>query len=295
LSDLISVIIPVYNESTNIDEMVERLKASLIGSNSNYEVWFIDDGSNDGTFEKVKLQRQIDPSIKCVSFSRNFGHHNAIAAGIDYAQGNTIVLMDGDLQDRPESIPALLDKLSEGYDVVCARRSETRGSSMKKVNSSLFWKFIKLTSGLELIPDQSIMRVFNRPVLNSLKQIKESNRFYSALFNWVGFKQTGLVVQYDERGSGKTKYTFKKQLKLAMDAIFGFGKFPLWILMILGLVLIILGLFVKLPNTLLSNPLVLLGAISMLFGLASYQVRQAMRDTRERPLYVVKEILGHEG
>lgn len=292
MSDLISVVIPVYNESTNIDEMVGRLGETFKRiPQSNFEIWFIDDGSSDTTLRKIKAQHKIDERVKCVSFSRNFGHHCAIAAGIDHASGAQIILMDGDLQDRPESIPALLKKLNEGYDIVCAQRSEQRGTWFKQLTSRLFWGFIKMSSGLDLVADQSIMRVFNRPVLESLKKIKESNRFYSALFNWVGFRKTGLEVQYDDRSSGETKYSFRKRLKLAMDAIFGFGQFPLWLLLALGLALIVLGTFTELPVVALGNPAIVLGVFSIIFGVAAYQVRQGLRDSRERPLYIVREVI----
>ena len=267
MPNLVSIIIPIYNESSNIDEMVERLKLNL--SNRLFEVWFVDDGSVDDSVQKVKAHHQSDERIKCISFSRNFGHHNAIAAGIDYANGDMIALMDGDLQDRPESIPVLLSKLEEGFDIVCARRSEKRGGLLKQLTSGLFWKFIRLVSGLELIPDQSIMRVFNKSVLESLRKIKERNRFYSALFHWVGFRQTGVTVQYDERSSGSSKYSVRKLLKLALDATLGFGKAPLWLLIALGIVLILLGLTGLIPNMNLSNPAFLIGCVFFGLGIAS--------------------------
>lgn len=272
--------------------MVERLKQNLTATQEDsFEVWFIDDGSADDTLAKVKSHNKTDNRFKCVSFSRNFGHHNAIAAGIDKANGDTIVLMDGDLQDRPESIPVLLNKLNEGYDIVCARRSVKRGSKLKQVTSGMFWKFIRVTSGLDLIPDQSIMRAFTKPVLNSLREITESNRFYSALFNWVGFKQIGVQVQYDDRFSGTTKYSLAKLLKLAADATFGFGKAPLWLLIFCGAFFTFVGLTGLFPALNIANPALLLGVVFFACGITAYQIRQALRDSKERPLYIIKEIV----
>jgi len=270
--------------------MVARLKIGL-DNLGQFEIWFVDDGSEDTTLDKIKNHNQQDSRFKCLSFSRNFGHHNAIAAGIDYANGDRVVLMDGDLQDRPESIPLLLEELDKGYDIVLAQRSASRGSKFKQWCSKMFWRFIRLCSGLDLLPNQSIMRAFNRPVLEALRKIKESNRFYSALFNWVGFKQTGIQVQYDERASGQTKYSFRKQLKLAADAIFGFGNAPLWILMVLGVLMLVAGLFGRLPSLVNFNPLLLLGLIFIALGVITYQIRQALRDSKERPLYIIKEII----
>lgn len=287
---MVSVIIPVYNESTSIDELVVRLKSSL-EAHYQYEIWFVDDGSSDNSLSKIRESHLLDNRIKCISFSRNFGHHNAIAAGIDHVQGSIIVLMDGDLQDRPECIPNLLEVLESGFDIVCARRNIGRGTWFKRQCSRLFWRFIRFSSGLELTSDQSIMRAFNKPVLDSLRKIKESNRFYSALFSWVGFKQTAIEVQYDERKFGKTKYSFRKQIKLAMDAIFGFSQLPLWSLIIGGLTLLAIGFASNISPITSFNPLVFSGVIVLGLGITAYQIRQFLRDSKKRPLYIVQEII----
>lgn len=288
----LSIIIPVFNEQENIPTLIERLNALIKKdlAELNVKVLLVDDGSSDESLSIIKSKSEDFEFISYLSFSRNFGHHNAIAAGIQSVNTDFVVLMDGDLQDRPESIPLLYDEMSKGFDLVLAQRASRRGGYIKRATSSLFWKSIRMLSGLHLVPEQSIMRIFNRKVLVALQSIKESNRFYSALFSWVGFSKSSVIVPYDERFAGTTKYSAKKLFSLALKAVFGFSRFPSILVTALGIALMLGAGGLSLLNV--SGwflPIFLTGLIILTLGIVSLRIGQLLADSRERPLYIIKE------
>jgi len=299
LNTAFSVIVPLFNEEENLEILTERIQTvfAKFFPSEPFEVLYINDGSSDRTQALLERIHNSTPNFKYTEFSRNFGQHNAIAAGLDQAKGDLIIIMDGDLQDRPESIPLLYEALEPEVDLVCAIRDIKRGSFFRRTSSQFFWWLMRKASGLQLHEGQSIMRIFRRNVLESLREIKEPNRFYSALFQWVGFKQETVTVPYDERFAGETKYTLKSLVKLTSNALFGFSNLGMYWLIFLGALLLfvsmLLGFFKVMSISELPNQLfVLIGGIGLtLIALGAFAVhyRQSLRDKRERPLYIVKK------
>ena len=200
----------------------------------NYELVFVDDGSRDRSFAILRELYRVDPHVRVLQFSRNFGHHIAMTAGMDAVRGEVVVMMDSDLQDQPEEIPAMLAKLEEGFDVVYGIRMNKQHSWLKRFNSALFvWVMRHVVRGFE--PNSGIFRIARRRVIDAVKQCRETNRLIIGLLSWAGFKQTGIAVQHGKRFAGETKYTLSKQIRLAVTSILAFSDFPLRMVVYLGL------------------------------------------------------------
>ncbi len=227
-----SVVLPVFNEEGNLREVHRRLTA-VLPSLGTYEIVFVDDGSRDGSWGLIREIASGDPHVRGLRFSRNFGHHVALTAGLDAAQGRFVVTMDADLQDQPEEIPNLYQKLREGYDSVFGVREVKRFPWFKRASSALFNGVMRRLAPTPYPINTNVFRIMNRPFLDAFRRFRESDRFITGLFAVVGFRQAGVVVVHGERHAGKTKYDLRRMLRLAANGLLGFSraplKAPLWI------------------------------------------------------------------
>ncbi|MBI5127053.1 glycosyltransferase family 2 protein [Candidatus Roizmanbacteria bacterium] len=301
----ISIVIPFYNERGNVNIIYKRLSVTLrkYFRNFSYEIIAVDDGSQDITLELLKKLRKKDNNIKIIGFSRNFGHHIAITAGLDHAAGDYIVMMDGDLQDQPEEIVNLFNKLKKGYDVVYAVRKNKKFGILKKLSSSLFNYIIKFLINENIIINSTIFRIMTKQVKESIGQLRESNRYIVGLVGWVGFKHGYCFVEHGERSNGKTKYNFFKQLDLAINAITSFSDYPLKIANRVGLLLVmasfVLNIYIIFRKfayntpiigwTSLFSSIILIGGIQIiLLGIMGEYLGKNYIESKKRPLYVIK-------
>jgi polyisoprenyl-phosphate glycosyltransferase len=234
---LISIIIPCFNEEGNIQKLYQKLTESLLCYPS-YEIVFIDDGSSDSTLEKISSLADQDQKVKYLSFSKNFGHQNAIKAGLDHASGDCVISMDADLQHPPELIGKLVDKWLEGYEIVYTMRDDSRdGNFLKKTTSSFFYRFINVVANLKLDQGAADFRLLDRNVVDVLGRLNESVLFYRGLIGWIGFKQCGIPYVPNQRHCGVTKYSFRKMIAFAVAGITSFSVKPLHIATVAGFTL----------------------------------------------------------
>lgn len=224
----ISVVIPSYNEESNISELVQRLTTVLKSMPYAYEVIFIDDGSLDNTIERLKTVSELNENLYYLELSRNFGHQNALKAGYDYADGDCIISMDGDLQHPPELITQFLEKWEEGYDVVYTTREyQDEATYFKTKSSEIFYNMINSLSDTKLEKGTADFRLIDRKVANILTNLNENGLFIRGLIKWLGFKQYAINYQADARFSGKSKYTLKRMVRFAVEGITAFSVKPL--------------------------------------------------------------------
>jgi polyisoprenyl-phosphate glycosyltransferase len=222
-----SIIAPIFNEIGNIPELYRRVKEALDKTGEAWELLMIDDGSTDGSTDKIRELAAQDEHVKPIIFARNFGHQLAVTAGLDYALGQAVVIIDADLQDPPEVILDLIAKWKAGYEVVYAQRTEREGESWFKLfTASLFYRLIYRITDVDIPMDTGDFRLIDRKVVEVLKGMRERHRFLRGMSVWVGFKQTGVPYKRAARYSGVTKYPFKKMFKFASDAITSFSGFP---------------------------------------------------------------------
>jgi glycosyltransferase involved in cell wall biosynthesis len=232
---LCSVIVPMYNEEEVIPETYRRLTKVMEGFGESYEIIFINDGSRDNTKAMLSELCKTDKRVKMIDFARNFGHQIAITAGMDYAAGECMVIIDGDLQDPPELIPEMIKIWRSGYDVVYGKRKARQGETFfKKFTAKAFYRILGKLTDIDIPVDTGDFRLIDRRVCEALKQLPERNRYVRGLMSWVGFKQTAIEFERSERFAGETKYPLKKMLKLAMDGIMSFSYKPLKIASYLG-------------------------------------------------------------
>lgn len=300
-----SIIAPIYNEIDNLPELYRRVKEVMDSSGEPWELILVDDGSTDGSTEKIRELAEKDKIIRPVIFARNFGHQVAITAGWDYARGDAIVIIDADLQDPPEVILELAKKWKEGYEVVYAVRGEREGESWFKLwTASLFYRLIYQITDVKIPVDTGDFRLMDRKVVNVLKQMKERHRFPRGMSAWVGFKQIGVTYKRAARHAGVTKYPFRKMLRLAVNAITGFSYFPLQVATYIGFVsagisifaipvVIVMrmagnGAFFGQATTLIS--VLFLGGVQLIsLGILGEYVGRLYDEAKGRPLYIVRD------
>lgn len=241
---LISIVVPVYNEELIVNELVKRI-TSVADSNTYYafEFIFINDGSSDGTFDLLNEKSLKDKRIKIISFSRNFGHQNAVTSGLEKASGLAVVVMDGDLQDPPEVIPQMLKIWQDGADVVYAKRRKRKGETLfKKVTAFCYYRILNYFSDVNIPTDTGDFRLLDRKVVDAFLRCKERNPFIRGLIAWMGFRQIAFEYNRDERYSGETKYSLSKMIKFSMDGIFSFSNKPLRFALNVGLFSVFISL-----------------------------------------------------
>ena len=300
-----SIVAPIYNEIDNLPELYRRLKAVMDSSGKPWELILVDDGSTDGSTEKIRELAKADKAVRPVIFARNFGHQVAITAGWDYARGDAIVIIDADLQDPPEIILELAKKWQEGYEVVYAVRAEREGESwFKKFTAAMFYRIIYRITDVKIPVDTGDFRLMDRKVVDVLKQMKERHRFPRGMSAWVGFKQIGVDYKRAARVAGVTKYPFNKMLKLALNAITSFSYFPLQVATFFGFfsagisilaipIVAILRLagshFFEGQATTLISVLFLGGVQLISLGILGEYIGRLYDEAKGRPLYIVRE------
>ncbi|MBI5354703.1 MAG: glycosyltransferase family 2 protein [Chloroflexi bacterium] len=300
-----SIIAPIYNEIDNLPELYRRVKEVMDSSGEPWELILVDDGSTDGSTDKIRELAQHDKTVRPVIFARNFGHQVAITAGWDYARGDAIVIIDADLQDPPEVILELAKKWKEGYEVVYAVRSEREGESwFKKFTAAMFYRIIYSITDVKIPVDTGDFRLMDRKVVDVLKLMKERHRFPRGMSAWVGFKQIGVTYKRAARVAGVTKYPFNKMLKLALNAITGFSYFPLQVATYFGFVsagisilaipiVAILRLagshFFEGQTTTLVSVLFLGGVQLISLGILGEYIGRLYDEAKGRPLYIVRD------
>ncbi len=307
---MISVIVPLYNEEEVIEESYRRLTAIMQSLNEDYELILINDGSRDRTASLAAALCEKDRHVRLICFSRNFGHQIAITAGMDYAAGDAVVIIDADLQDPPELIPKMVEKWREGYHVVYGKRTRRQGETIfKKVTAKLFYRFLKRMTQVDIPTDTGDFRLIDRKVCDAMKKLGERNRYVRGLVSWVGFKQYALEYVRDERFAGETKYPLKKMLKLAMDGISSFSYKPLKLATLVGFVLsglsflyLLVVLIQKLCGfalvrgwaSILAVQLFFNGVMLIMLGIIGSYIGRIYEEAKGRPLYIVQEEIGFE-
>ena len=294
-----SVIIPVLDEEKNIAPLYNEIKKYL---SANDEMIYVDDGSTDNTFLEIQQLSTGDNRVKCISLSRNFGHQNALMAGLQHAKGDFIITMDGDLQHPPALIPSMIEKLKEGYDIVITKRSKTNDAgAFKNIFSKIFYSFINSISDTRIEPNGSDFRAFNKKVLSNILLFKERELFLRGIFSWVGFKTTTLPFEADSRQFGKTKYSYGKMTKLALKGITSFSFKPLRIAILTGSIISLaafaFGIYALISyyqgntvpgwaSTIIA--IMFLGGTQLLaIGLLGEYIASLFIESKKRPLYLV--------
>ncbi|MBU5450686.1 glycosyltransferase family 2 protein [Acetivibrio sp. MSJd-27] len=300
----ISVIIPVFNETEVIDVTYKRMKSVMDGIEMEYELIFVNDGSRDDTEHKIAGYAKKDRTVKLLSFSRNFGHQCAISAGMDYASGDAVVVIDADLQDPPELIPEMIKKWQEGYEVVYGKRLKRKGETLfKKATAKLFYRTLKHLTSVDIPVDTGDFRLIDRKVCDVFRRLQEKNRFIRGLVSWIGFRQTYVEYVREERLAGETKYPLKKMMRFAMDGILSFSYIPLKIASFLGFLIsglsflyLIFVLIQKLfypaglvPGwtSIVAVLLIFNGIILILLGVIGEYIGRIYDEVRNRPLYII--------
>lgn len=307
----ISIVAPIYNEEGNIQLLYDRICEVMEHTSGPWELIMVNDGSRDSSLPLMLSLAQEDNRVKVVNFARNFGHQIAVTAGIDYANGDAVVLIDADLQDPPEVILDMIAKWQEGFEVVYAVRSEREGESwFKRFTARLFYRLIHRITDVNIPLDTGDFRLMDRKVVNVLRQMREHNRFIRGMTSWVGFNQTGVEYVRHARHAGETKYPFRKMVRFAWDAVTGFSYFPLQIMIYVSALLGILAVLtipIVMGLRITQGPEFFGGqatTIVMLLLLSSFQlfflfimgqyVARIYDETRDRPLYVVASTHGLE-
>jgi dolichol-phosphate mannosyltransferase len=303
----ISVVVPLFNEEGNVDELVRRIAtiANSLEGSPTYEMVLVNDGSRDGTLVKLYGLMKQYPQLVVVDLSRNFGHQLAATAGLDHARGEAVILMDGDLQDPPELIHKFVEKWREGFDVVYAVRRSRRGESFfKLLTARMFYRTIKRLTNVAIPVDTGDFRLMSRRVVDALGQVRERHRFLRGLVSWIGYRQTGVEYDRAERFSGETKYPFSKMLKFAIDGVTSFSEIPLRFATYFGFivsgfaflyafVVILLKLFhLNTPGyTSMMVAILFLGGVQLVgVGILGEYVGRVYDEIKGRPLYLVSKV-----
>jgi glycosyltransferase involved in cell wall biosynthesis len=304
----LSVAIPVHNEESVLPELLLRLRKVLEGlSGGPHEIVFVDDGSTDGTFAILCEAASQDPQIVAISLSRNFGHQAAISAALDYASGDAVIIMDGDLQDVPEVIPQFLEKYHEGFEVVYAQRVRRKEPLLLRACYFVFYRLMARLSDIRLPLDSGDFGLMSRRVVDQVRRMPEHHRYLRGMRSWVGFRQIGIPVERAERHSGNSKYSLIRLIKLAADGIFAFSIVAIRAATLIGAVVMFLSFiyvgyaaYAKLflhqsPQgfTALLVVITFLSGIVLLFlGIIGEYVGRIYEETKARPQYIVERMAG---
>ncbi len=306
----LSAVVPVLNEEANIQALYEAIVRQMEALGGDFEILFVDDGSTDGSVRRITELHGRDPRVKLISLSRNFGHQNALTAGIDHAGGDAVIMMDADLQHPPSLIPELIRRWQEGYEIVYTVRRDTQDAGpLKRATAALFYRLFRTLTGIDLPANTADFRLLDRKVVGAFRQIRERTRFLRGLTGWAGYRS--LAVPYDApaRQSGKSKYGARRMIQFAVDGLVSFSAAPLYAAIYAGLALALLG-FVYLVYVLYARfvsgnvvpgwtSLILLvsfiGGIQLiLMGIIGAYVGKIYEETKQRPLYLIRESLGFE-
>jgi dolichol-phosphate mannosyltransferase len=302
----LSIVIPIHNEEENLPILVERVGKVLHDmGESDAELILVNDGSADASLELMKAASRDKSFVEFISLSRNFGHQQAITAGLDYASGKQIIIMDGDLQDPPELIPELIAKANEGYKVVYAKRRKRKDEWWaKRLSAKMFYRVLHAITSIDIPLDTGDFRLIDRTVLDQLKGMSEYNKFLRGQISWLGFSQSYVLFDRDGRMHGEASYTFKKLAKLALDGITSFSNFPLklasWMGFVVSGVAFLILLYAHIAKLMFMVPIngwtslmivvSFLGGIQLLtLGIIGEYISRINEEVRNRPVYVVDE------
>jgi glycosyltransferase involved in cell wall biosynthesis len=303
---LLSIVAPAYNEAENIDEFYSRILESTKDLNLDIEIIYVNDGSLDKTIDVIYKQKENNDHITAIDLSRNFGKEIALTAGLDYSSGDAVVVIDTDLQDPPELIPKLVENWNDGYDVVNAKRIKREGeSSLKKITSYIYYRVLFRLSDISIPKDIGDFRLLDRKALDALLKLREKHRYMKGLFVWVGFKQKEIEYEREARFKGKTKLNLLSLFNLAFDGLTSFSIMPLRLASIIGFlsavtgflygaIIVIKTIFFHEPVAGFTSLVVLItffGGIQLLsIGIIGEYIGRIFNETKNRPLYVVKNI-----
>ena len=308
---MISLIIPCYNEEQNVHELFSRIKSVFRDMNDSYEIIFVDDGSTDNTVNRLAALSEEEDHIKIIELSRNFGHQSALCAGLDYAVGDAVITMDADLQHPPELIPLMIKQWKQGHDIVYTVRTDPPDISFKKKYSAkIYYKLINLLANINIPQNTADFRLLDKRIVQQIKSLKEKTKFLRGLVSWVGFKQYAIHYEAASRHAGRSKYTFLKMIKFALDGITSFSAFPLHIATILGVLVSLLSfiyavyaVYIRLAThsavpgwTSVLVAVLFLGGVQLLsLGIIGEYLHRVYEETKSRPTYIVKNVYGAEG
>ena len=301
---LLSIIVPVYNEVANIGRLLHLLDDALKGIDE-YEIIFVDDGSSDGTLSEIQHHLSAYPNLHYISFSNNFGHQNALMAGLDFSRGKAVITMDGDLQHPSSLIPRMLELWQNGYDIVCTIREPDQNNGIfKEFTSSFFYKFLNSISRIKIKSGSADFRLLDRKVVDALKSIREYDIFYRGMISWLGFRQFELSYKPEKRYYGDSKYSFYKMARLAIAGVTSFSIMPLRFSALSGFFVALLSFFYGIYAVLLKIlgmevvtgwasimvGLYFLGGIQLIaIGLCGEYIGRILMEVKRRPHYVIAE------
>lgn len=301
---MVSVIVPIFNEEGNIDNLTNKV-VTILDKYPKYELVFIDDGSTDKTMEIIRKHNKANNNVRYISFSRNFGHQNALRAGLDFATGDCVISMDGDMQHPPKLIPQLITSWKDGYDVInTIRLDDPSVSYTKRKTANFFYWLINKLSDVKMQNGGADFRLLDKSVVEVLRTIKENDLFVRGAIPWLGFRQCSIEYMPEKRAWGKTKYTVRKMIKFAISGITGFSVRPLYISMLIGTLLatlsFIYGLYVIyarfFTTTSISGwasvltAILFIGGIQMIMiGILGEYIGRLFMESKKRPNYIIKE------
>jgi len=308
---LLSVVVPVFNEIEVLDAFYGRVSAVLTSlPDIGHEILFVDDGSSDGSSQRLLALVEADPAVKVIRFSRNFGHQIAITAGIDHATGDAVVVIDADLQDPPELIRDFVEKWEEGYDVVYGVRADRHGETRAKLaTANLFYRLLRRFTQVEIPVDVGDFRLMSARATDQFRQLREKDRFVRGLVSWLGFKQIGVPYSRDARQAGETKYPYRKMVKFAMDGITSFSNVPLklasWLGYLASAFAFVYLVFVFVQKALggtvqgwatIMVAMLFLGGVQLIcLGIMGEYIGRIFNEIKPRPMYVVEEVYSAAG
>lgn len=304
---VISLVIPVFNEEKGLDTFYKTICSNINKRKEIFELIFVNDGSSDGSLERLLTIHRSDSRVKIIDLSRNFGHQNALSAGIDFATGDAVILMDADMEDLPEKICDFLEYWEKGYDVIYAIRGKRKVGIMKRMFFSLFHKINSVISDVPMPNAAGIFGLMDRKVVDIIKRIPEKNRYLPGLRTWVGLKQIGLEIERGKRYDKKPRVSIAKLIRLAFDSYVSFSKIPLRIATFLGLLFsflsflgILIIIFLKLTvgiqlrgwSSIVVLILLVAGIQLITIGIMGEYIGRILDETKNRPLYIVNQIIG---
>ncbi len=301
----ISIVSPVYKAEKIIPVLVDRIEKAVSKITDNYEIILVDDCGPDRSWEVIENITVNNPKIIGIKLSRNFGQHHAITAGLDYAKGDWVVVMDCDLQDQPEEIEKLYKKAIEGFDIVLASRLIRKDNLVKRYLSSLFYKLFGYLTGTDQDPSIANFGIYNRKVINAVCSLRESTRFFPTTINWVGFKNTKLDVDHDSRFEGETSYDLKKLFQLSFNIIIAYSDKPIRLLIKFGLLVSFFSFALAIRTFIqwLNGEILVLGYSSIMIsiwflsgviistlGIVGLYVGKTFEGIKNRPIYIIDKI-----
>jgi polyisoprenyl-phosphate glycosyltransferase len=305
---MISIVVPVLNEAENLPELYRRISAVMNHVHLSFELIFVDDGSTDRSLNIMLELSEKDKNVKIIQLSRNFGHQLAIIAGVDYAQGEAVIMMDGDLQHPPELIEKLIEKWQEGYEVVCTCRDVTEDVSLfKMITSRCFYTLIYHLAEVNISAGTADFRLLDRSVVESLRSFGERSIFLRGIINWLGYRQAAIHYRADARYSGESKYSFLRMLRFAMDGITSFSSIPLYISAFTGIIIsfssfiyALMVIYVRIFTdrvvegwTSVMVALLFLGGIHLItLGIQGIYLGKVYTEVKGRPRYLIRRVYG---